>query len=75
MAGATAAATIVSSFIKRRWFTIVAVVWVLSICYSRIYLGAHYPSQVIAGIILGVLIGAAGVWIARRTGLYKVPQA
>ena len=75
VAGATAAATIVSSFIKRRWFTIVAVVWVLSICYSRIYLGAHYPSQVIAGIILGVLIGAAGVWIARRTGLYKVPQA
>lgn len=73
-AGAVAAATVAVSFIRRRWFTIVAFVWVAMICYSRIYLGAHFPSQVLAGIALGVLIGAAGVFVARRCGLYNVPQ-
>lgn len=69
-----AIAYLAASFIKRNWFAGVAVVWTLSICYSRIYLGAHYPSQVIAGIVLGVLIGAVGAWIARRTGLYQTAK-
>lgn len=73
-AGAVAAATVAVSFVQRRWFTIVAFVWVAMICYSRIYLGAHFPSQVLAGIALGVLIGAAGVFVARRCGLYNEPQ-
>lgn len=73
-AGAVAAATVAVSFVRRRWFTIVAFVWVAMICYSRIYLGAHFPSQVLAGIALGVLIGAAGVFVARRCGLYNEPQ-
>ena len=58
-------------FIKRQWFIGVAVVWAILICSSRIYIGAHYPSQVIAGIILGVVIGLIGVQIARRCKLYK----
>lgn len=66
-----AIAYLASSFIKQRWFTITASTWTLSICYSRIYLGAHYPSQVLAGIVLGLLIGALGVVVARRCGLYK----
>lgn len=73
-AGAVAAATVAVSFVRRRWFTIVAFIWVAMICYSRIYLGAHFPSQVLAGIALGVLIGAAGVFVARRCGLYNEPQ-
>lgn len=73
-ASAVAAATVAVSFVRRRWFTIVAFVWVAIICYSRIYLGAHFPSQVLAGIALGVLIGAAGVFVARRCGLYNEPQ-
>lgn len=73
-AGAAAAATIAASFVRRRWFTIVAFAWVAMVCYSRIYLGAHFPSQVLAGVVLGLLIGVAGVFLARRCGLYKVPQ-
>lgn len=73
-ASAVAATTIATSFIRRRWFTIVAFVWVVLICYSRIYLGAHYPSQIVAGVALGVAIGATGVYVARRCGLYNQPQ-
>ncbi len=45
------------SFIKKRWFTISIIIWALVIGYSRIYLGAHYPGDVVCGSILGALIG------------------
>jgi undecaprenyl-diphosphatase len=44
-------------FIKRRWFTISIIIWALIIGYSRIYLGVHYPGDVICGSLLGALIG------------------
>jgi len=44
-------------FIKRRWFTISIILWALTVGYSRIYLGVHYPGDVICGSILGALIG------------------
>jgi undecaprenyl-diphosphatase len=44
-------------FIKKKWFTISIVIWALIIGYSRIYLGVHYPGDVICGSILGALIG------------------
>ncbi|MBK6526521.1 MAG: phosphatase PAP2 family protein [Crocinitomicaceae bacterium] len=31
--------------------------WLILIAYSRIYLGVHYPSDLIAGGLLGALIG------------------
>jgi undecaprenyl-diphosphatase len=44
-------------FIKKRWFSISIIIWALVIGYSRIYLGVHYPGDVICGSILGALIG------------------
>lgn len=44
-------------FIKKRWFTIIIILWASVIGYSRIYLGVHYPGDVICGAILGALIG------------------
>jgi undecaprenyl-diphosphatase len=44
-------------FIKKRWFTISIILWALVIGYSRIYLGVHYPGDVICGSLLGALIG------------------
>ena len=31
--------------------------WAALISYSRIYLGVHYPSDIIGGAILGITIG------------------
>jgi undecaprenyl-diphosphatase len=43
--------------IRRWWFTWFIIIWALVIGYSRIYLGVHYPGDVICGSILGMLIG------------------
>jgi undecaprenyl-diphosphatase len=44
-------------FIKRRWYSIGIIIWALLIGYSRIYLGVHYPGDVLCGSILGALTG------------------
>jgi undecaprenyl-diphosphatase len=43
--------------IKRKWFTYIMILWALVVGYSRIYLGVHYPGDVICGSLIGVLIG------------------
>ncbi len=44
-------------FIQKRWYTISILIWATVIGYSRIYLGVHYPGDVICGSMLGALIG------------------
>ena len=44
-------------FIKKRWFSVSIIIWARAIGYSRIYLGVHYPGDVICGSLLGILIG------------------
>lgn len=43
--------------IRKRWFTFSIILWALIVGYSRIYLGVHYPGDVICGSALGALIG------------------
>lgn len=41
-------------FIGKRWYWILSVLLAFTICYSRIYLGVHYPLDIFWGILLGV---------------------
>ena len=42
---------------RNRYYTLMIVLFSLLASYSRIYLGVHFISDVIAGILLGVVIG------------------
>lgn len=54
-----ALATFLSFVMQNRKFTIAMVIWSLVICYSRIYLGVHYPGDILAGIIVGSALATA----------------
>ena len=51
------AVSLASLIIRRRWTTGFLITLALCVCYSRVYLGVHYPADVLCGGILGVLIG------------------
>ncbi len=39
---------------RRTWFIICVFLWAMLVSYSRIYLGVHYPGDILGGIILGL---------------------
>lgn len=43
---------------KYRFILFVLLFWALIVCFSRIYLGVHYPLDVICGALYGAMCGA-----------------
>lgn len=41
---------------KNRFISISLIGWALFNCWTRLYLGVHYPSDILVGIIMGILI-------------------
>lgn len=76
-ANCTALMMVLGAVIRRRWAWLVLAAYVLLNCYSRLYLGVHYPSDILAGAALGALIGYAmgciALWIMRRLPACKKP--
>lgn len=49
-------ALISSLIIRRKIYTYAAFTWAVVTCYSRMYLGMHFPLDIIGGAIVGIII-------------------
>ncbi len=48
------------------------ILWALVVSYSRIYLGVHYPSDIIGGLIVGLLSASFSYWFGVK--FLKIPN-
>lgn len=82
-ANSFAAVTLMSLVMRHRAVTISLLVWALLQCYSRMYLGVHYPGDILGGMLVGVVVGRLVwrlmCWIQHRwhvpEGYYSRPDA
>ena len=47
----------VSLLIRNTWMTVSLVIWACLCSYSRIYLGVHYPGDILFGALWGMFVG------------------
>lgn len=64
-------AVLSASVIRRKWFTWLMVFATLLICYSRIYLGKHFPMDLVWGTAVGIALGWAASWAYRKLSCKK----
>ncbi len=65
----------VSCLYKRRSLVTAMMLYAVLNCYSRIYLGVHFPGDIICGTILGILCGWLGYYCYTRfCQRFSIPQ-
>lgn len=82
-ANSFAAATLIALIMRHRLVTISLFTWAMLQCYSRVYLGVHYPGDILGGMVVGILVGwlvwRLMRWLQRRfnisSGNYGRPDA
>ena len=58
-------AVLTSWFFKVRWYKILIFSWALIVCYSRVYVGRHFPGDVIFGAIFGTLLAMVSIMVVK----------
>ena len=65
-ANTMAVALLFSLIWRNKIATIGLMLWVAANCYSRMYLGVHYPTDILGGLIVGSLVAVVGYWLLDR---------
>ena len=65
-ANTMAVALLFSLIWRSKIATVGLMLWVAANCYSRMYLGVHYPTDILGGLIVGSLVAVVGYWLLCR---------
>ena len=63
------AASLLLSYCYRPWWPFFYLV-AITVAYSRVYLGVHYPMDVSFGAVVGTVCGILGVWLIKVAGRF-----
>ncbi len=57
---------------KKKWFSFAIIFWAIIVSYSRIYLGVHYPADILGGALLGTVCGLFVFGIFNKFNIKKL---
>lgn len=64
----------VGLLLRRRPLTTFLACWALLLCYSRLYLGVHYPGDLLAGMMLGAVVASLVYYVFWRMTKVEPPS-
>ena len=59
-------ATLISLVLRNRGSWLAMMAWAAIVAYSRIYLGVHYPGDILGGTVIGIGVAFLVFWIWKR---------
>lgn len=63
-ANSFAIAVFTTLWFRRKWIAAILMCWALLECYTRLYLGVHYPSDIVFGMAIGSLIACTVYYLS-----------
>ncbi len=57
---------------QHKWLLPIGLLWAASIAYGQVYVGVHFPLDIVAGALLGILIGRLTGTLANKQLLAKL---
>ena len=63
-----------SLLVRNKVFVMAMTLWSLINCWTRMYLGLHYPSDILVGLLWGGLVGAVVYYIYIKSYLRMYPD-
>lgn len=57
--------------IRSRVLSVALIIWSLTNCWTRLYLGVHFPGDILVGLIWGFIVGSAVYYLHYRLTRYQ----